>query len=133
MNSVQSSEQISRCVQSEAVSQFLDELGNGLTFAWLFIAKRAQTLQGSWACAFLWSLIKTGYLKAVWLEIFGPLLPEIPADIDPRDPLRSPGPAPHINFHEQSAPQTNSNAMSRHARNPARLPSGIQARASGGS
>ena len=51
-----------------------------------------------------------GYLKAVWLEIFGPVFPEISAEIDPRDPPRSPAPARHINFHEKSAPQTNSNA-----------------------
>ena len=49
-----------------------------------------------------------GYLKAVWLEIFGPVFPGFSAEIDPRDPPRSPGPASHINFHEKSAPQTNS-------------------------
>ena len=31
----------------------------------------------------------------------------------PRDPLRSTGPAPHTNVHEKSAPETNSNAISR--------------------
>ena len=31
----------------------------------------------------------------------------------PRDPLRSTGPAPHINLHKKSAPETNSNAISR--------------------
>jgi len=49
-----------------------------------------------------------GYLKAVWLEIFGPVFQGFPAETDPQDPPRSPGPAPHINFHEKSAPQTNS-------------------------
>ena len=31
----------------------------------------------------------------------------------PRDPLRSTGPAPHINLHQKSAPETNSKATSR--------------------
>ena len=31
----------------------------------------------------------------------------------PQDPLRSTGPAPHINLHKKSAPETNSNAISR--------------------
>ena len=51
----------------------------------------------------------TGYLKAVWLEIFGPAL-HFSAETDPRNPPRSPGPAPHTNFHEKSAPETNSKA-----------------------
>jgi len=49
-----------------------------------------------------------------------------PAVIDPRDPLRSPGPAPHINLHEKSAPQTNSKAKRRRRKNPAGLLSGTQ-------
>ena len=52
------------------------------------------------------------YLKAVWLEMFGPVLLEISAEIDPRELFRSPGPAPHINLHEKTAPQTNSKDMS---------------------
>ena len=31
----------------------------------------------------------------------------------PRDPLRSTGPAPHINLHQKSTPETNSKAISR--------------------
>ena len=34
----------------------------------------------------------TGYLKAVWLEIFGPVFLEISAETDPRDPLDRRGP-----------------------------------------
>ena len=52
----------------------------------------------------------SGYLEGVWLEIFGPVFPGFPADTDPRDPPRSPGPAPDINFHEKSVPLTNSKA-----------------------
>ena len=40
--------------------------------------------------------LRAGYLKAVWLEIFGPVLLDISVAIDSRDPPRSPGPAPHI-------------------------------------
>ena len=47
----------------------------------------------------------SGCLKAVWLEIFGPAFPEISAETDPRDPPRSPGPAPHINFHRKNQPR----------------------------
>ena len=64
----------------------------------------------------------TGYLRAVWLEIFGPVFPCIFG----RDPPRSPGPAPHINFYKRSAPQANAKAVSRHPKNLARLPSGAQ-------
>ena len=56
------------------------------------------------------------------------VFPRFPAEADPRDPPRSPGPAPHINFDERSAPQTNSKAVSRHPANPARPPSGTQFR-----
>ena len=56
----------------------------------------------------------SGYPKAVWLEIFGPVFPGFSAETDPRDHPRSPGPAPHISFHEKSAPQTNSKAISRY-------------------
>ena len=52
----------------------------------------------------------SGYLKVVWLEIFDPVFPVNLAEIDPRGPPRSPGPAPHINFHEKSARQTNAKA-----------------------
>ena len=45
---------------------------------------------------------------------------------DPGDPIRSPGPAPHITFHEKSAPQTNSKAMSLRVKIPAGLPGGSQ-------
>ena len=65
-------------------------------------------------------------LKAVWLDIFGPVFPGFAAETEPRDPPRSRGPAPHINLHEESAPRTDSKAMSRHPKNPARLPSGTQ-------
>ena len=41
----------------------------------------------------------SGYPKAAWLEIFGPVFPVVSAETDPRDPPRSPGPAPHIDFH----------------------------------
>ena len=58
-----------------------------------------------------------GYLKAVWLEIFGPVFHGFSAETDPRDPPRSPGPAPHINSREKSAPQTNSEAISRCRKN----------------
>jgi len=68
----------------------------------------------------------TGYLKAVWLEMFGPVFPGYPAETDPRDPPRPPGPAPHINFHKKPAPQTNSKAKWRRTKNSARLPSGTQ-------
>ena len=63
---------------------------------------------------------ETGYLKAVWLEIFGPVFPGFLAEADPRDPHRSPGPAPHINLHEKSAPLTDSKAASRHQKTPPR-------------
>ena len=62
-----------------------------------------------------------GCLKAVWLEIFGPAFPGCSAEVEPRDPPRSPGPAPHINLHEVSAQQANSKAISRHPKNPASL------------
>ena len=52
----------------------------------------------------------TGYLKAVWLETFGPVFTWFLVETDPRDPPRSPGPVPHISVHEKSAPQTNSTA-----------------------
>ena len=68
-----------------------------------------------------WFCNSTGYLKAVWLETFRPVFLGFPAESDPRDPPRSPGPGPHINSHEKSAPQTNSKAVSRHPKNPARL------------
>jgi len=55
------------------------------------------------------------------LSIFGLVFQGFPAETDPRGTPRPPGPAPHINFHENSAPQTNSQAMSRHPKNPARL------------
>ena len=54
--------------------------------------------------------LNTRYLKAVWLEIFGPVFQGFPAESDPRDPPTSPRPAPHIHLHEKSAPQTNSKA-----------------------
>ena len=64
---------------------------------------------------------KTGYPKARWPESFGPVSHEFSAEFDPlgavfrrcsaesdpRGPLRSPGPAPHINVYEKSAPQAN--------------------------
>ena len=57
-----------------------------------------------------WSLrAGSGYLKAVWLENFGTVLPGFSAEADPRNPPRSPGLAPHIHLHEQSAPRTDSN------------------------
>ena len=46
----------------------------------------------------------------------------------PLDPPRLPGPAPHINLHGKSNPQTNSKAKRRRTTNPARLPSGTQSR-----
>jgi len=52
--------------------------------------------------------------------------PGFSAENRPRDPPRSPGPAPHINLHQKSAPQTNSKAVSWRTKNPARLPSGTQ-------
>ena len=78
----------------------------------------------------IWSAIKkrshrgfAGYLK---VEIFGPVFSGFPAETDPRDPPRSPGPAPHVKMHEKSAPENNSKAISRHPTNPARLPSSTQ-------
>jgi len=53
---------------------------------------------------------RVGYLKAVWLEMFGSVFLGFPAEAAPRDPPRSPGPAPHINLHDKSALQTNSKA-----------------------
>ena len=61
---------------------------------------------------------KAGYLKAVWLEIFGQVFLEISVESDPRDPARSPGPARHINLHEKSAPQATSKAKRRRANIP---------------
>jgi len=52
--------------------------------------------------------------------------PGIPCRNRPRNPVRSPGPAPHINFHERPTPQTNSKAVSRCPKLPARLPFGTQ-------
>ena len=56
----------------------------------------------------------------------GPVFPGFSAEVDPRDPPRSPGPALHFKLHEKSAPQTDYDAISRHPKNPARLPSGTQ-------
>ena len=63
----------------------------------------------------------SGYLQAVCPELFGPVVPGFgpavlgfSAESDPGDPLRSPGPSPHINFHEKSSWQTDSKAMSWH-------------------
>jgi len=39
-------------------------------------------------------------------RFFGPVFQGFSAENDPRDPPGSPGPAPHINFHEKPAPQT---------------------------
>jgi len=64
------------------------------------------------------------------LEIFGLVFLGISAETDPLDPPRLPGPVLHINFHEKSAPQTNSDAVLRHPKTPARLPSGTQANTS---
>ncbi len=69
---------------------------------------------------------RAGYLKAVWPEIFGPVFLGFSAESDPRDPLRSPGPAPHINLREKSAPQTDTKSTSWRTKTPARLPSGAQ-------
>jgi len=69
---------------------------------------------------------RPGYLNAIWPEIFGLVFPGFSAEAGPRDPPRSPGPAPHINFQEKSAPQTHSNAILWHPKNPARLPSSTQ-------
>jgi len=57
------------------------------------------------------------YLKAVSLYIFGPVFPGLPAETDPQNLLGSPGPAPHVNFHENSVPQTDSNAKRWRTRN----------------
>ena len=72
----------------------------------------------------------SGYLQAVCPELFGPVFPGFgpaflgfSAESDPGDPLRSPGPSPHINFHEKSSRQTDSKAMSWHLKNTARRPS----------
>ena len=61
---------------------------------------------------------QTGYLKAVWLEIFGPVSLGFSTKSDPRGPPRSPGPAPHINLHEKSAPETKSEAVSWRTKDP---------------
>ena len=54
------------------------------------------------------SVRMSGYLKGVWLEMFGRSFPGFSAETDPRDTPGSPGPAPHISLHEKSAPRTNS-------------------------
>ena len=46
----------------------------------------------------------TGYLKAVWPEIFRQVFPGFSAEADPRDPPGSQGPAQHINFHARISP-----------------------------
>ena len=43
-----------------------------------------------------------GHLKAVWLDIVGPVFQEFPAGSGPRDTPRSTGPAPHTNSHPDS-------------------------------
>ena len=40
----------------------------------------------------------------VWPDIFGLFFTGFSAGSNPRDPLKSPGPAPHINLHKKSAP-----------------------------
>jgi len=70
--------------------------------------------------------VPSGCLKAVWPDIFGPVFLCFSAESDPRNPPGSPGTAPYVNPREKSAPQTNSKAVSRHVKSPARLPSGIQ-------
>ena len=73
-------------------------------------ASRIAALGGG-PCSFPWvcsmGLELAGYLKAVWPKIFSQVFPGFLSEVDPRDAPRSPGPAPHINFHEKSAPQTN--------------------------
>ena len=68
----------------------------------------------------------TGYLKAVWLKIFGPVFRGFRPEIEPGTPPRSPGLARDINLHQKSTPETNSKAISWHPKVPARLPSGTQ-------
>ena len=55
-------------------------------------------------------------MKAVWLKMFGPVFLGFRQKIDPRDTPRSPGPAPHINLHQKSAPETNCKLISLWAR-----------------
>ena len=53
---------------------------------------------------------RDGYLKAVWPAIFGPVFQGFPAETEPWDTPRPPGPDRQINWHEKSAPQTDSKA-----------------------
>ena len=78
------------------------------------------------------SVLLGTYLKAVWQETFGPVFSGLSTEIDPRDPPRSPGPAPHINSNEKSAPQTKSRAKWWREKSPARPPSGTQDTVVGG-
>ena len=71
-------------------------------------------------------LFHTGYPYAVWPDIFGQVFTVFSAESDSRGPPRPPGPARHINFHETTAPQTNSKANLRRTTNTARLPSGAK-------
>ena len=54
-----------------------------------------------------------------WAGDFRPGFPWIFGRSRPPGSPRSPGPAPHINFHEKSAPQTKSKAKWRRTKNPA--------------
>ena len=68
-----------------------------------------------------------GDWKAIWLEMFGQMIQEISAEVDPWVSLRSAGLAPHIKFNESSAPRANSKIDWQRRETPARLPSATQA------
>ena len=68
----------------------------------------------------------TGYLKAVWPEIFGPAFAGFSAGSGPGDALRSPGPAQHINFIKIRPPRPILRPLRGTPENPARLPPGTQ-------
>ena len=53
---------------------------------------------------------QTGYPETVWPGFVCAILRGFSAESDSQDSLRSPGPAPRVNLHEMSAPQTKSKA-----------------------
>jgi len=48
----------------------------------------------------------SGYLKAVWLKVVGPVFLRLARRSTPGPPPRSPGLARDINLHQKSAPET---------------------------
>jgi hypothetical protein len=85
---------------------------------------------GSPCCRRPWRhpTVSAGYLKAVWPEICGSVFGRFSAKLSPQNPSRTTGLVLQCRLHQQSAPQTNSKAISWHQQIPARLPSGTQHR-----